>query len=166
MRELTILTEFLHTIVDAPIVSEICVSLIEESLYHLAHVWYQSRDRRYSVCSADIESVEIFEKCFRVELGKFSEALTRLLTITDRLIVDIGDIHDGPGPISEKSEGTDDEVLEEIGTEIAYMSVVIRCRSTVVYLHFILFEWLESFFGSGERIVEVKRHVITIGKKL
>ena len=76
MREFSVLTEFLHAVVYAPIFSEIGVSFIEESLYHDSHIFYESRYRGYGISTHDRESVEIREECFTIELGEFFEGFS------------------------------------------------------------------------------------------
>lgn len=73
MSEFSVLTEFLHAVVDASIFSEIGVSFIEESLYHDSHIFYESRYRSYRISTHDSESVEIREKCFTIEFCEFFE---------------------------------------------------------------------------------------------
>lgn len=76
MREFPVLSEFLHTVVYAPIFSEIGVSFIEESLYHDSHIFYESRYWSDRISTYDSESVEIREKCFTIEFCEFFEGFS------------------------------------------------------------------------------------------
>lgn len=158
VREMPVLFELRYTIIYRSVFCEVGISLLQESIDDLAHILYELRDRLDIISRDDPELTTIFEECFCIEYGEFFQALSRFLTISYRLIIDICDTHSRLRLISEESHTSNDEVIHEVVAEIADMCVVIRRRSTVVDLHFILFEWLEWFKCTRESIIDVETH--------
>ena len=70
MGKLSIVLEFRDRIVNTPIVCQIGIALIEQTLYHHLHLIDECRNRRDHISASDVQAFDIFEKYFRVELSK------------------------------------------------------------------------------------------------
>jgi hypothetical protein len=143
MGEFSVLLEFFHTIIDASIFCEVGVSFVEESLDEYLHLRYESRNRCYGISFLYMELLKITEKLLCIILSKLSESFSRFLAVTDRLVVDISDVHHGFYLVPQKSQCPYDKIFKEVRSEIADMSIVIWSRSTVVDLDFVLAKWFE-----------------------
>ena len=102
--ELSIFPEFAHTIVYTSIIGEIGVSLLHESIDDHSHIRDELRYRLHMICRDDAELRTVGDECFCIVLCELFQALSGLLTITDRLIINIRDIHGCVHLVSEKSQ--------------------------------------------------------------
>ena len=153
--EFSIVLEFADTIIDTSIVSEVRISLLDESINEFSHIIDQFSYGHDIVCWDYPELSTVFEKCLCIEVRQFFYGFSLILAIADDLILDISDIHRCLYLVSEESHASHDEIIHQIVTEISDMGIVIRCWSTIVDLDSILFEWLERFERASECIIEM-----------
>jgi hypothetical protein len=158
MCEFSIFSEFTHTIIDTPILSEIGISLLHESIDNLAHIIDELSNRHDIIRRNNPDFLTVLEKCSGIKIGEFLSRESLFSTISDNFIFYISDIHRCPYSISEIAQNPYDKVIHQIVSEIPDMSIVIWRRSTVVDLYFFLTEWLEGFECASESVIEMETH--------
>jgi hypothetical protein len=80
------------------------------------------------------------------------------LTVANRLVVDVGDVHHGADAVPQKTQCANGKILEKIRAQIADVGVVVRRGSAVVDLDFVLPERLERLDGARKRVVKRECH--------
>ena len=97
----SIVFELRHTVVDAPILSEICISLLYESVDNLTHIIDEFCDRHDIVCRYDSESSTVIQKSLSIDISEFFSCDSLFSTVADNLVLHIGYVHCGSYLVSE-----------------------------------------------------------------
>jgi hypothetical protein len=112
----------------------------------------------------DIKALGIGEERVGVELGHLEHALVALGCGLDHLVLarivvagkvaDVGDVHHVLHLVAEVAQGPRDDIVEDVGAEVAYVRVVIDGRATAVEADGARGDRFECLQGSSERVVE------------
>ena len=119
-----------------------------------------------------VEGLQIPEKGFLVELGDFPDALSLLPGTLQHLVLPligiigqvphIGDVHDMFDLVTEETKGTDQQVLENIGAQVADVGVLIHGRAAGIQPHLVRHSWYELLSFSTQGVEKHKRHPILL----
>ena len=83
----------------------------------------------------DLQRVEVLEKCFLEGCGKFAQRQIRRPTATDRLVIDVGQVHHALDCVTAHFEMSLEQILENIGAKISDVRVAVNGWPAGVHLH-------------------------------
>jgi hypothetical protein len=114
----------------------------------------------------EVQRAHIFEESLNVFFGVLADGDAGGGGVLDDAIVHVGKVHDLEDAKAAEEEEAAKDVLEDEGTKIADMSIVVDRGAATVDADFALLEGAERLEAAGERVVEVYvGHFEDIGKR-
>ncbi len=111
----------------------------------------------------DPQSVEVFEECLDIPVCELPQGQPDLVGTSNRLVVDVGQVHHLGHAPAEELECPSEDVLEEKGPQIPDVGKVINRGTAGIETGMTLLETLERFKPPSQGVVEMQTNVVHDG---
>ena len=141
--------------IDGAVIGGVGMAFFDQLLDHLDLLWDMCKGAGLDVGGEAAEGDAVDVKLFRPASCKFLECLSRCLSITDRLVVDVSDISNMECLHVISFKHATEHVLHHKGAKVSNMCRAVNSGPTAVETEGLAIDWLKLALLAGEGVEEV-----------